>query len=212
MDFLYINIKIGFAYSAPLSLIHEGLGVSFCYRYLFLHNRIMNILQRIFTYYSEEITYTLHPMKTEMKNIDKMINCGDPSFSGAIYGCPHCGKLKFVPFRYHSRFCHTYGNKYSMDSTTSMSLKLVNVPHPHRHCVFTIDESLHDFFLKDRSILNCLFHSVPSVISRMFFTMNKSKNFTPGFIMVLHTFRRDLKWSPHIHFLISESGYSDDGF
>ena len=184
------------------------LGLSFCV--VFLHNRIMNILQRIFTDYYEEIKYTLHPRKTEMENIDKMINCGDPSFGGAMYGCPHCGKLKFVPFRCHSRFCPTCGNKYSMDRTTSMSFKLVNVPH--RHCVFTIDENLRDFFLKDRSLLNCLFHSVSSVISRLFFTMNKSKNFTPGFIMVLHTFGRDLKWNPHIHCLISEGGYSDDGF
>ncbi len=30
--------------------------------------------------------------------------------------------------------------------------------------------------------------------------------------MVLHTFGRDLKWNPHIHCLISEGGYSDNGF
>ena len=30
--------------------------------------------------------------------------------------------------------------------------------------------------------------------------------------MVLHTFGRDLKWNPHIHCLISEGGFSDDGF
>ena len=170
----------------------------------------MNVLQQIFTDYYEEIEYILHPRKTEMENIDKMIHCGDPSFGGAMYGCPHCGKLKFVPFRCHSRFCPTCGNKYTMDRTTSMSFKLVNVTH--RHCVCTIDENLREFFLKDRSLLDCLFHSVNSVITRMFFKMNKSKNFTPGFIMVLHTFGRDLKWNPHIHCLISEGGYSDDGF
>ena len=170
----------------------------------------MNVLQQIFTDYYEEIEYILHPRKTEMENIDKMIHCGDPSFGGAMYGCPHCGKLKFVPFRCHSRFCPTCGNKYTMDRTISMSFKLVNVTH--RHCVFTIDENLREFFLKDRSLLDCLFHSVNSVITRMFFKMNKSKNFTPGFIMVLHTFGRDLKWNPHIHCLISEGGYSDDGF
>ena len=170
----------------------------------------MNVLQQIFTDYYEEIEYILHPRKTEMENIDKMIHCGDPSFGGAMYGCPHCGKLKFVPFRCHSRFCPTCGNKYTMDRTTSMSFKLVNVTH--RHCVFTIDENLREFFLKDRSLLDCLFHSVNSVITRMFFKMNKSKNFTPGFIMVLHTFGRELKWNPHIHCLISEGGYSDDGF
>lgn len=170
----------------------------------------MNVLQQIFTDYYEEIEYTLHPRKTEMENIDKMIHCGDPSFGGAMYGCPHCGNLKFVPFRCHSRFCSTCGNKYAMERTTSMSFKLVNVTH--RHCVFTIDKSLREFFLKDRSLLDCLFHSANSVITRMFYKMNKSKNFTPGFIMVLHTFGRDLKWNPHIHCLISEGGYSDDGF
>ena len=170
----------------------------------------MNVLQQIFTDYYEEIEYTLHPRKTEMENIDKMIHCGDPSFGGAMYGCPHCGNLKFVPFRCHSRFCPTCGNKYAMERTTSMSFKLVNVTH--RHCVFTIDKSLREFFLKDRSLLDCLFNSANSVITRMFYKMNKSKNFTPGFIMVLHTFGRDLKWNPHIHCLISEGGYSDDGF
>ena len=169
----------------------------------------MNILQQIFTDYYEEIKYTLHPRDTEMENIDKMINCGNPSFGGAMYGCPSCGKLKFVPFRCHSRFCPTCGNKYAMERTTNMSFKLVNVSH--RHCVFTIDENLREYFLNDRSLLNCLFHSVNSVVSQMFFKINKSKNFTPGFIMVLHTFGRDLKWNPHIHCLISEGGYSDDG-
>jgi hypothetical protein len=170
----------------------------------------MNILQEIFTDHYEEILHTLHPRKSEMENIDKMIHCGDPSFGGAMYGCPHCGKLKFVPFRRHSRFCPTCGYKYALERTTSMSFKLVNVQH--RHCVFTIDENPRDFFLKDRSLLDCLFHSVSSVVSRMFLNMNKSKNFTPGFILVLHTFGRDLKWNPHIHCLISEGGYSDDGF
>ena len=70
----------------------------------------MNILQRIFTDYYEQIEYTFHPRPSEMENIEKMINCGDPSFGGAMYGCSNCGKLKFVPFRCHSRFCPTCGN------------------------------------------------------------------------------------------------------
>ena len=170
----------------------------------------MNVFQRIFADHYEEMVYTLHPRDAVIENVEKMINCGDPSFGGAMYGCPKCGNLKFVPFRCHSRFCPTCGNKYSMDRTTSMAFKLINVLH--RHCVFTIDENLRPFFFEDRSLLNCLFHAVSSVISRMFFNMNKSKNFTPGYIMVLPTFGRDLKWNPHIHCLISEGGYSDDGF
>lgn len=70
----------------------------------------MNILQKIFNDYYEEIKYTLHPRDTEIENVDKMFLCADPSLGGAMYACPHCGKLKFVPFRYHSRFCPTCGN------------------------------------------------------------------------------------------------------
>ena len=91
----------------------RGLGVSFCV--LLLHNSIMNILQKIFKDYYEIIEYTLHPRDVEMDNISRMINCGDPSFGGAMYVCPHCGNMKFVPFRCKSRFCPTCGVKYCQD-------------------------------------------------------------------------------------------------
>lgn len=170
----------------------------------------MNILQEIFKDNYEVIQYTLHPRTVVMENISKMINCGDPSFGGAMYGCPHCGELKFVPFRCHSKFCPTCGNKYCIDRSTRMSFKLIHCTH--RHMVFTIDDSLRHFFLEDRSLLNCLFQAVRSVILGMFHSLNKSKNFVPGFICVLHTFGRPLEWNPHIHCLLTEGGFSDDGF
>ena len=163
-----------------------------------------NILQNIFKDHYEELIFLTHPRDSVIENVDKMIHCGDPSFGGAMYGCSHCGNLKFVPFRCHSRFCPTCGNMYSIDRTTSMSFKLVNCVH--RHCVFTIPQELRHFFLEDRDLLNCLFSAVRSVILRMFFQLNKSECFTPGFICVLHTFGRSLQWNPHIHCLVSEGG------
>ena len=177
---------------------------------IFYSSELMNVLQKIFKEHYEEMLYILHPRYSVIENVDKMIHCGDPSFGGAMYGCDHCGNLKFVPFRCKSRFCPTCGNKYSIDRTTSMSFKLINVQH--RHCVFTIDENLRHFFLQDRSLLNCLFSAVRSCVLRMFLKENKTEQFTPGFICVLHTFGRDLKWNPHIHCLISEGGIGKSGF
>lgn len=62
----------------------------------------MNILQSIFTDYYEHMVYELHPRPAVIDNVNKMIHCGDPSYGGAMYGCSHCGNLKFVPFRCHS--------------------------------------------------------------------------------------------------------------
>ena len=169
-----------------------------------------NILQNLFRDHYEEIQYTLHPRKTEMENIDKMLNCGDPAYGGAMYGCPDCGNLKFIPFRCHSRFCPTCGSMYSQKRALAMSFKLINCQH--RHCVFTISKELRHYFLEDRNLLNCLFDAASSVIRRMFYKTNKSQNFTPGYILVLHTFGRPLEWNPHIHCLISEGGVGDTGF
>jgi len=170
----------------------------------------MNILQKIFIDHYEEMLYILHPRDVVIENVEKMIHCGDPSFGGALYGCPLCGELKFVPFRCHSKFCPTCGNRYCIDRSTKMAFKLIRCTH--RHCVFTIDEDLRPFFLEDRTLLDCLFLAVRSVILRMFHSINKSRNFVPGFICVLHTFGRPLEWNPHIHCLLSEGGFSDDGF
>lgn len=200
--------KVSSTLSTPLPLNHEGKGVFFLF--LNVHNNLMsNILQDIFKDHYEEMLYTLHPRKSVIENVNRMINCGDPSFGGAMYGCGKCGTLKFVPFRCHSRFCPSCGTKYSIDRTTSMSFKILNTHH--RHCVFTIDSELRHFFLEDRNLLSLLFKAVQSVIFRLFFKDNKSENFTPGFILVLHTFGRDLKWNPHIHCLVSEGGIGSSG-
>ena len=125
---------------------------------LFLYNSLMNILQNIFKDHYEEMLYILHPRQAVIDNVDKMINCGDPSFGGAMYACSKCGNLKFVPFRCKSRFCPTCGVKYCQDRSNSMAFKLIQCTH--RHCVFTIDEELRHFFLEDRSLLDCLFNAV----------------------------------------------------
>lgn len=170
----------------------------------------MNILQNIFADHYEEMLYILHPRQSVIENVDKMISCGDPSYGGALFGCPVCGNLKYVTFRCHSRFCPTCGNSYSMIRATTMSFKIIACQH--RHLVFTIAEELRPFFLKNRSLLNCLFAAVRSVILRMFQKFSKSDPVTPGFICVLHTFGRDLKWNPHIHCLLSEGGISEHLF
>ena len=167
----------------------------------------MNVLQEIFRDHFEEMVYIQHPRQSVIENVEKMIGCGDWRKGHAVYACDKCGRIKIVPFRCKSRFCPTCGNKYNIQRATAMSFKIINVKH--RHCVFTIAEELRHFFLEDRSLLNCLFHSVKDVVLNMFYKDNKSKHFTPGVICVLHTFGRDLKWNPHIHCLISEGGISD---
>jgi len=168
-----------------------------------------NVLQQIFLDHYEEMIYTLHPRASVIENVDRMLSCGDPEKGFAVFGCEQCGTIKRVPFRCHSRFCPSCGVKYTQDRVTSMSFKVLYCKH--RHLVFTIPEELRHYFLTYRTLLSELFHAVRSVILRMFDNLNHKKHFVPGFICVLHTFGRDLKWNPHIHVLLSEGGVSLSG-
>lgn len=137
-----------------------------------------------------------------LKEVKKILECGDPNNGYALYVCTHCNTFKHVPFRCKSRFCNSCGMKYVQDRANKLSSKLIN--SSHRHIVFTIPQELRIFFREDRSLLDVLFEAVSQTIFAWFYSQNKSENFIPGFICVLHTFGRDLKWNPHIHMIITE--------
>lgn len=137
-----------------------------------------------------------------LKEVQRIMSCGDPSLGHALYFCSHCWKYKYVPFRCKSRFCNTCGMKYVQDRAHNLTSKLIRCSH--RHLVFTIPQELRVFFREDSSLLDILFQAASQTIFAWFYSQNKSQNFTPGFICVLHTFGRGLKWNPHIHMLITE--------
>lgn len=137
-----------------------------------------------------------------LDNVNKIITCGDPSMGHAVYFCDSCGKMKHVSFTCKSRFCTSCGSKYIQDRAFNITSKLIHCKH--RHLIFTIPEEMRSFFRKDRTLLNILFEASASVIKQWFYKLNKSENFIPGYISVLHTFGRDLKWNPHIHMIVTE--------
>lgn len=94
------------------------------------------------------------------------------------------------------------GANYIQDRALAISSKLINCSH--RHIVFTIPEELRIFFRRDRSLLDVLFQASSTTILSWFHQLNKSESFKLGFVSVIHTFGRDLKWNPHIHILLTE--------
>ena len=145
-----------------------------------------------------------------VKEVDKMMKCGDFNFGFALFECPDCNNFTRVPFTCKSRFCNKCGAIYARERASRISQKTLDVSH--RHVVFTIDSELRYYFKKERKMLDCLFKAVENTL---FYALKKcgrkSENLTPGFIMVLHTFGRDLKWNPHIHVLLTEGGMTEQG-
>lgn len=136
--------------------------------------------------------------------VEKVLNCRNIKNGYIEFKCGNCGESKKVGFTCKSRFCTSCGKVYTDNWIDSMLGTLLNVKH--RHIVFTIPEELRIFFGKDRSRLKILPKCAAKAVTSWMHNLNKSEEFTPGIVTVIHTFGRDLKWNPHVHMLITEGG------
>jgi len=129
--------------------------------------------------------------KTIMEEVDKVINCQNPDKGFALYVCPTCHVRKHVYFTCKSRFCNCCGAKYSKER--ALAMESIMLKCSHRHVVFTIPEELRNYFAHDRKLLNLLFTAANNTVSYYFNARNKTENYVPGSVCILHTFGRDLK-------------------
>ena len=78
---------------------------------------------------------------------------------------------------------------------------------PHRHFVFTIPDTIRNFFRLYRDLYDILFQSVNESLKKLVQSTKSSRrnNKELGIVCFLHTYGRSLALNPHIHALISEA-------
>ncbi|MDH6366845.1 MULTISPECIES: transposase [unclassified Breznakia] len=162
------------------------------------------------------------------ENVERMLLCRTVYLGFDLFECPNCGNESMMPRCCHSRFCNSCGVKYSKQLALKATHMCLDVSH--RHVVFTIPDSMRNWFRQDRSRINLLFiaarNTIASLVNQPLYKKLKRKlkkiknqyylyqdhrharHF--GMIASLHTFGRDLKWNPHIHVLIPEMIYDKD--
>jgi len=164
-------------------------------------------------------------------SLQMSILCSTYHLGYVTYECPNCHNYRVISRTCKSRFCNTCGAKYA--ATRAAYLSSISLDVPHRHIVFTIPKQLRLYFAKYRELLHLLFIASRNVIAswvnksyldkqkRMYKTLASipPKLSSPylfkdislpnrfGAISTLHTFGRDLKFSPHIHMLVPELYY-----
>jgi hypothetical protein len=80
---------------------------------------------------------------------------------------------------------------------------------PHFHLVFTLPAELR--FLARQypaKVYGAFFHAVTRTLLKLFRTRLKA---TPGLLLVLHTWTRELTFHPHLHVLVTAGGLALDG-
>lgn len=144
-----------------------------------------------------------------IENVERFRNCRKSQNGYKVYQCPECGTKKYVPFTCKSRLCTSCGTKVANEWADQIYHKLLKVPH--RHVVFTIPERLREL-LRNPRYMKILFLASKETMEEMLMQSNKKKiKLKIGMIQVLQTYGSDMKWNPHLHCIVTEGGFDNNG-
>lgn len=151
--------------------------------------------------------------KVEREEVEKMLSCREEGCF-ACY-CKKCDKVMIVPLGCNSRLCSSCGKRH----TDNWAKRLVRRLFPgkvHRHLVFGMPDMLWSFIKENRKLQKVVMDTANKTIQEMFNEISKRKNKTlekikVGVVGVLHTFGKDIEYKPHVHYMITEGGFTKEG-
>jgi hypothetical protein len=135
--------------------------------------------------------------------------CRTEALGGQIYVCPACGTTRYSYHSCRNRHCPTCQHDAAQRWLESQQELLL--PVPYFLVTFTLPFELRDIaYRHQRTFYNLLFRTSASALMHL----ARDPRFLGaqiGFLGVLQTWTRDLRYHPHIHYLVPGGGLADDG-
>lgn len=143
----------------------------------------------------------------QAKVVGAMMSCRTPALGGRIDQCNECGALVF---RYNScrdRHCNQC-QKYERAKWVEQQ-KVMQLPIPYFHIVFTTDHALNALFRDNkRALYDLLFQTASEVLQAK---ARQELGCELGLTAVLHTWGQQMEDHIHLHCISTGGGLSLDG-
>jgi hypothetical protein len=138
-----------------------------------------------------------------------IIDCRTPVFGGEVYFCESCQELRYSYHSCKDRHCPKCGNDengawlrkgQAMLLPVPYFLVTFTVPHTFRAVALRYPKQFYAAMFRAAAETMLLLARDPEYIGGQL-----------GFFGVLHTWKRNLEFHPHLHFIVAGGGLSDDG-
>lgn len=144
--------------------------------------------------------------------VRKFLECGDLHQGFARARCPDCHHEYLLAFSCRGRyFCPSCHGKKVVQFAAHLQDNVL-YPVPHRQYVFSIPKILRRYFLYDRSLLGKLSQCATSSLKTFFQTTLYKKQGIVGITLAIQTFGDYAKWHPHLHALVADGLFTENGF
>lgn len=141
--------------------------------------------------------------------LETIATCGTPAAGVHLEVCDGCGDKRMVPNTCGNRCCPHCQGKARRDWVAAREAELL--PCGYFHAVLTLPPGLRGLARGFPDVvLGGLMRAAGEAIERCC-RDPRHLGATVGQLAVLHTWRRDLLWHPHVHLIITAGGLSADG-
>jgi len=135
-----------------------------------------------------------------------MLSCKQSCF---VCYCKKCNSYEIVRLGCNSRLCSNCGKRHNDQWAERISKQVFQGAY-HRHFTFSLPIELRDLIKQNRYLQKVISDSAFKTIRRIFSKMKK-RYLIPGVIAVVHPFGKDLNFNPHVHCIVTEGGFTQDG-
>ena len=141
----------------------------------------------------------------QVRALESIAACGTAAMGFHEEACDHCGDARLVPNTCGNRSCpHCQGRvraQWVEDRTDEL------LPVGYFHVVMTLPPDLRALAKAFPSVvLGALMQAAPEVIAALC-RNPRHLGGEVGQLVVLHTWRRDLGWHPHVHLIVTAGGW-----
>lgn len=160
-------------------------------------------IQKLFQTYKPDLDQIPQPLKN-LKAIDALTQCQTPEMGVSYYACPN----GHDPWEhYHScrhRSCSLCAEKKRVEWVEQQKQRLFNTPH--FHVIFTLPHEYLSLWRFNEALFAQLLFKASQQSLLELLADRKYGGLTPGLMMTLHTWGRQLNLHPHTHCLVTAGG------
>lgn len=148
-------------------------------------------------------------LPSHRKALHNIIDCRTPALGGQTWLCENCGKIHYCFHSCRNRHCTKCQNDRAQEWLTKQQILLL--PVPYFLVTVTVPKQLRPLcYARQRLLYHILFQAAANALL-ILAKEKKHLGARIGMMAVLHTWKRDLGYHPHIHFLIPGGGLAPEG-
>lgn len=148
-------------------------------------------------------------LPSHLRAMQDIQQCRTAALGGQLYFCQQCQEQRYSYRSCKNRHCPKCGNDQANQWLAAQQHLLL--PVPHFLVTFTLPAELRAIARSNQKLLyNLLFRASSAALLKLAHDPRFVGGLS-GMVGVLHTWTRDLRYHPHIHYIVTGGGLSPDG-